>query len=157
MTVQVRRVGADVVRPLRQAVLRPGSDPAESVYPQDDDAATVHIAALDGEVVVGTATMFPEEYDGRPAWRLRGMAVAEERRGSGIGSVLFAALLTTVQRQGCDLLWCNARTVALTFYRGHGFDVVGDEFLVASGVPHYVAVLTDVATRACSTDSRMDV
>ena len=30
----------------------------ESVYPVDDFADTVHLAAFDGDVVVGTATVF---------------------------------------------------------------------------------------------------
>lgn len=141
MTVEVRRVDVDVVRPLRHAVLRPGQDSAESVYPIDNFADTVHLAAFDENVVVGTATSFPEPYDGRPAWRLRGMAVAESHRGSGIGSTLLAEVLRRVRDDGVDLLWCNARSVALSFYTHHGFMIVGDEFLAASGVPHYVAVL----------------
>lgn len=141
MTIAIRRVDADVVRPLRHAVLRAGTDPEESIYPADDLADTVHLAVYEGGDVVGTATLFPELYEGRPAWRLRGMAVAEAHRGTGLGSTLLAEVLALVHERGGDLIWCNARTVALPFYAGLGFTIVGDEFLVANGVPHYVAVL----------------
>jgi predicted GNAT family N-acyltransferase len=113
----------------------------ESVYPVDDLLGTVHLAAFDAEVVVGTATVFPEPHDGRPAWRLRGMAVAEARRGSGVGSLVLTEVLRQVREHGGALLWCNARTVALPFYTGHGFTIVGDEFFTAHGVPHYLATL----------------
>ena len=139
MTIKIGRVDVEAVRPLRAAVLRPEEDLAESVYPADDLADTIHLAAFDGEVVVGTATIFPEPHDGRPAWRLRGMAVAESHRRSGVGSAVLAEVLRQMGEHGIDLLWCNARTVALPFYTGHGFTIVGNEFRTANGVPHYVA------------------
>jgi predicted GNAT family N-acyltransferase len=148
VTIEVRRVDVEVVRPLRHEVLRPGEDLAESFYPADDLSETVHVAALDGEVVVGTATVFPEPHDGRSAWRLRGMAVEESHRGSGVGSMVLTEVLRQVREHDVDLLWCNARTVALPFYTGHGFTIVGDEFLTAHGVPHYLAIFTMVADQA---------
>jgi predicted GNAT family N-acyltransferase len=139
--VEVRGVSADVVRPLRHAILRAGYPESESIYPADDLVDTVHLAAFDGDEVVGTATLFPEPYAGQPAWRLRGMAVADGWRCRGIGSQLLGEVVDQVRESGGRLLWCNARTVALPFYVGHGFTTVGEEFLVAHGVPHHVAVL----------------
>ena len=139
--VEVRRVSAEVVRPLRHSILRDGYPMEESVYPADDLVDTIHLAAFEGDEVVGTATLFPEPYEGRPAWRLRGMAVADGGRGRGIGSLLLAEVVGQVRTSGGRQLWCNARTVALPFYLSHGFVTVGEEFLVAHGVPHHVAVL----------------
>ena len=140
MTIEMRRVDAEVVRPLRHSVLRAGADLSESVYPVDDLPDTVHLAAMSGDVVVGTATVFPEPYDGRAAWRLRGMAVAEARRGEGIGFSLLREVVDRVRARGSDLIWCNARTVALPFYVRNGFTIVGEEFLAGGGVPHYRAL-----------------
>lgn len=137
----VRRVDAATVRPLRHAVLRPGQPPEASVYAEDELPTTIHLAALDdrGEVVA-CATFFAEEYQGRPAWRLRGMASAPEVRGQGYGAAILATALARLRRDGVRLLWANARVVALPFYRPFGFVTVGEEFAVV-GVPHYVAVL----------------
>jgi predicted GNAT family N-acyltransferase len=153
IVVEVRRVSVDVVRPLRHAILRAGYPVAESVYTADDLAETVHLAAFDGDEVVGTATLFPEPYEGRPAWRLRGMAVADRWRGRGVGSLLLAEVVGQVRELGGELLWCNARTVALPFYGRHGFATAGEEFLVAHGVPHHVAVL-DLHDAPPTTQSR---
>ena len=68
------------------------------------------------------------------------MAVQDGYRGQGIGTVLLAEVLAHVRGSGSDLLWCNARTAALAFYEGHGFAIVGDEFLAGGGVPHFRAV-----------------
>src|SRR5450759_4605140 len=47
LTVEVHRVSAAAVRPLRLAVLRPGSEPADVVWAPagDGDPGTVHFAA----------------------------------------------------------------------------------------------------------------
>ena len=51
----IRRVTAEEVRPLRHTVLRPGQAFEETVYPGDD--AGVHLAAFDGERLVGIASL----------------------------------------------------------------------------------------------------
>jgi predicted GNAT family N-acyltransferase len=139
VTVRVQSVRAEVVRPLRAAVLRPGLPLEQSVYPQDDLPSTLHLAALDPEGrVVGCATFFPEPLDGVPAWRLRGMAADPGVRGTGVGVRLLDAGLTAAVAAGVPLVWCNARTSAIGFYRRAGFAVVSDEFPAVSGIPHVV-------------------
>ena len=149
--VDVRLVAVEVVRPLRHRVLRGPDRPlAESVYPQDELRATVHVAAYLDDGVVGCATFFPEPFDGQPAWRLRGMATEPSVRRRGVGSALLTEGLRIVESAGVRLLWCNARTGALPFYRRHGFQTVGAEFLTATGIPHYVAVVS-FPTKSTST------
>ena len=138
--VEVRLTDAPAVRPLRQKMLRAGRPVSESVYPYDDLPEALHVAAYAGDVVVGCATVYPEPYEGRPAYRLRGMAVEHEHQGSGVGSQVMTRVIDELRARGVALLWCNARTVALPFYRRHGFTPVGEEFLAAHDIPHYVAV-----------------
>ena len=136
--VRVEPVPVSTVMPLRRHVLRPGLPPEESSYEQDELPTTLHLAAFDGEgVVVGCCTWFPDPLDGRPAWRLRGMATAPEARGRGVGADLVRAGLAAGAERGFDLVWCNARTTAVGFYERHGFEAVGEEFLAVHGIPHY--------------------
>ena len=138
--VEIRLVTAAEVRPLRRRVLRAGRPASESDYPYDDLAEALHVAAVVDGAVVGCATVYPEPYEGRPAYRLRGMAVDPLLQGSGVGSRVIERAITELSDRGVLLLWCNARTTALPFYRRHGFVPVGDEFLAAHGIPHYLAV-----------------
>ena len=88
--IVIRSVPVDVVRPLRHRVLRPGF-PEESVHSdRDDDPNTVHLAAIDGDEVIGVVSMLPEPFpgDARTAQRFRWMAVDATRRGSGTGQSL---------------------------------------------------------------------
>jgi predicted GNAT family N-acyltransferase len=138
----VRRVSAAEVRPLRRAVLRPNLPEEASAYPEDDLPTTVHLAAYrpSGGEPVSVATLFPEPYDGRPAWRLRGMATSEQVRGQGYGAAVLAAGLAAAREAGIDLVWCNARLPAENFYRRHDFRRVSEVFEVPPIGPHVVMV-----------------
>jgi predicted GNAT family N-acyltransferase len=137
--IRIEPVSVGVVLPLRSQVLRPGLPLAESNYAEDLDASTLHLAALDeGGEVVGCSTWFPEDWQGRPAWRLRGMATSPSVRGTGVGGALLHRGLAAAAQVGVGEVWANARTIALGFYRRYGFETVGEEFLTAHAIPHYV-------------------
>jgi predicted GNAT family N-acyltransferase len=126
----IRRVEAAVIRPLRREILRPTRPPDASVYDQDDNPQTVHLAAYDDSgALVGCVTVFPEPYDDdADAWRLRGMATVAEVRGSGVGAALLQAAIDAAIAAGAPLLWCNAREAAEGFYAKYGFVGVGELF-----------------------------
>jgi predicted GNAT family N-acyltransferase len=137
--IQIRTATADEVIALRQAVLRPGLPRAASVYDVDARPTTRHLVAIDGDTrVVGCATIFPEPFAGRTdAWRLRGMAVAPELRGAGIGRKILAAIDRMMRgRPPVPLLWCNARVSAIGFYQRCGWTIVSGEFDVPGIGPH---------------------
>ncbi|PQV64675.1 Acetyltransferase (GNAT) domain-containing protein [Abditibacterium utsteinense] len=126
---------------LRRAVLRPNQPPSASVYPADSAAGALHLGAFCAEEIVGIASIYPEVWPrdaNFKAWRLRGMAVSPAWQGRGIGSDLVRACLVHVQAHGGELLWCNARTPAVRFYRALGFESVGEEFEVPEIGPHHL-------------------
>ncbi len=137
----VDRVPAELTYPLRARVLRPGRPVTAAVLPGDDDPHAGFFAArtADGEVV-GTSTVRPEPCPWRPdepgAWRLRGMATAEDVRGQGVGSQVLRATIAHVAMEGGHLIWCNARTPARWFYEREGFRVEGDEWVDPEIGPH---------------------
>lgn len=136
----IRQVRADDVRPLRHRILRPAQPFEETVYPGDDDPDTVHLGAFDGERLVGIASLYKEDRPGGPAGgrRIRGMATETDVRGTGYGAALLAGCIEHAAGGGAHEVWCNARTVAVDFYRRAGFAVVSDEFDIAGVGPHVV-------------------
>jgi GNAT superfamily N-acetyltransferase len=134
----IRQVDAATIRPLRRAILRPTKPEDASIYAQDDDETTLHLAAYDeAEVVIGCVTVFPEGLDDEPrAWRLRGMAVQDGHRGSGIGADLLAAAVDAVRSRGVPLLWCESREAAQGFYEKYGFVGSGELFVLPVTGPH---------------------
>jgi predicted N-acetyltransferase YhbS len=111
-------------------VLRPGF-PESAVHTDRDDAPdTVHLAAFDGDDVVGVVTMFAELLpdDPRPAMRFRWMAVDETRRGTGTGQALMRHAAVVAHEGGYELMWAHGRETALGFYERLGFRVIGDGY-----------------------------
>ena len=141
-------VDAQVVRPLRRAVLRPDQPPEEARYQGDDDprsahAAVRHIATRDSEhrtEVDAVGTVVPEPPPWEPeridGWRLRGMATRPGARRRGLGSLVLAALLDHVAAHGGGLVWCNARVPAQGLYRRAGFMPRGGVFDIPGIGPH---------------------
>jgi GNAT superfamily N-acetyltransferase len=129
--VQVQRVDAAATRPLRQRVLRPHETLEQLVFRGDDEPESGHFAVLEGEEVVATGSARreppPWAVDG-PAWRLRGMATAEDRRNRGLGGAVLTAIVAHVRDHGGGLLWCNARLPAVAFYRRAGFVTRGESW-----------------------------
>lgn len=143
-SVLIRRVAAEEVRPLRHRVLRPNQAVEETLYPGDDLADTVHLAAYDGDRaggrIVGIASLYREGRAAGPGWRLRGMATDASVRGAGHGAEVLAACIDHVATAGGGELWCNARMAAVGFYRRAGFEVVGEESDVPGIGAHVVMV-----------------
>jgi GNAT superfamily N-acetyltransferase len=140
MSIEVRPATAEEVRELRLRVLRPGAPLVPSAY--DIEPATLHVGAFDGTVTVGCATVFPEAYEEEPAaWRLRGMAVAPDYQGRGIGQRVLDATTDRAVAAGAGLLWATGRVSALTFYERLGWEVVGELFYYGpANLPHRMVV-----------------
>ncbi|MEM1414939.1 MAG: GNAT family N-acetyltransferase [Myxococcota bacterium] len=142
MDAEVVTLRPEETHPLRHRVLRPHQRPEDCVYPGDAVPGAFHAGVrVDGEVVA-TGSIAPEADPSRRAplgdWRIRGMAVAERVRGAGHGRRVLDRLVAHARDHGGAAPWCNARVVALGFYRRAGWRTYGEEFEVGSIGPHYV-------------------
>ncbi len=166
ISIIVRRVAPEIVRPLRAAILRPGRPDNESVYPLDDQEQAGHFAAID-EIgrAIGSASVFSETAHGDHiadingerdpwrsdrAWRLRGMTVIESMRGKGVSDTLMRAVIQHVAERGGDCLWFHARSHARRFYERNGCAMFGDAY----DVPHigeHVFMWLNIGVGGCDT------
>ena len=143
--LRLDEVSASQAHDLRRRVLRSHMPEAPVTSPEDDDAATVHVAARRGDRIVGVVTMFLQGVPGRPgepAMRFRWMAVDPVEQRTGVGSMLMREVFDRARAAGTTVLWANGRDTALEFYTGLGFTVVGDAFDdEVSLLPHHLVVL----------------
>lgn len=69
------------------------------------------------------------------------MAVDPSRQKQGLGgAILIEVIEHCRKRLGGRVMWCNARSAVVDFYRNHGFQTVSDEFMIENVGPHYVMV-----------------
>ena len=144
--VEIRRADWAEIVDLRHEILRAGLPRSEAIFPGDELSSSRHygafvtLAVQDGSAprTVGCATFHASQWQGEPAWQLRGMASALDYRGTGLGRRLLSRADEDVlaDPNASRLLWCNARVPAVGFYRLLGWDVVSDVFEIPTAGPH---------------------
>lgn len=139
-TFRLAPIAAAETIPLRHAVLRPMQEPEDCRYPLDEAPGTYHAGAWAEAALIGVASVFNEGEDGATGgtdWRIRGMAVAPDWRGRGVGEALLHAVIAhcALQQDG-GLLWCNGRVGVESFYRRFGFVRDGEVFDLPPLGPH---------------------
>jgi predicted GNAT family N-acyltransferase len=139
---QVREVDAERVQPLRTEILRDWEPGRLCVYDEDERDQTHHFAVVDeaGEVrgVVTYVRRRCPEMDEEPGYQLRGMAVAPDDQGVGVGRRLVEASMPrlALAEPDAEILWCNARAQVVGFYERLGFKAVGELFEIEDIGPH---------------------
>ena len=138
MGIEIRLAQIGEVVELRWRILRAGLPRESADFPGDLHPGTLHIGAFDGETAIGCASFMQNEWNGVPAWQLRGMAVEDGYRSLGIGREILVFADEQIRQRGySSQLWCNARSPAVRFYRRCGWEAVGDEFDIPTAGPHF--------------------
>jgi GNAT superfamily N-acetyltransferase len=136
---------ADIMQ-LRVAVLRKGTPATDCNYPEDDYPDVVHFAIIHKGVAIATSSWFMKECPEKPgitAMQLKGMAVADELQGAGLGALLIDAGISLATERGATIAWARARDSALGFYERLGFVSTGDGFIDGpTAMPHHIVVRT---------------
>lgn len=126
---------------LRRTLLRDGTASDQVTFDGDDDETTFHLAAFDEDTLVAISTWMSRRYPdlpGHPGHQLRGMATTPAMRGTGVSDLLLTTGLGRCGDSGSTLVWARARVAALSFYRRHGFEPRGHEYVdLATGLPHH--------------------
>lgn len=140
LQVEINKVDAEKIKPLRHAELRKGQDFSTTSYLKDYEESTFHMACIVDYKAVTCATFYPEtstKIKCENAYRLRGMATDSNFQRKGYASDLMAESFKELKKRDCDIVWCNARLVALPFYISVGFKIIGDLFEIEGIGPHY--------------------
>ncbi len=140
----IKIIPARETRELRQLILRPHQSADELVYPGDEDKDTVHFGLICGDKLAGISSLYKQKMkdsDEPEAWRLRGMATAENFRGIGFGKELMYACIKHIENNKGKLFWCNARTTAEMFYEKFGMRRYGEVFYPEDLGAHIVMMM----------------
>lgn len=132
------RCSVEDILPLRHKVLREGKPLDTARFDGDHGEGVLHYGLFTDDSVIVCLTLIPSQMDGNKAWQLRGMATDTRFQGMGLGGRLIEFALKDSQSESySNQFWCNARKVAVNFYRKHGWEIFSDEFDVLGIGPHY--------------------
>ena len=135
--IELRTAHLEELIDLRHVVLRAGMPREAAVFPGDDRPDSRHYGAFQNGRAVGCATFHVSQWEGEPAWQLRGMAVAKDWCGRGVGREMLRRVEADLRRASpIRQLWCNARVPASGFYQKLGWVVCSAPFDIPTAGPH---------------------
>ncbi|MBQ21721.1 MAG: GNAT family N-acetyltransferase [Flavobacteriales bacterium] len=105
----------------------------------DDLTTTFHVGAYKNGEIVAIGTFLQqqnEKFEATNQYRLRAMASSPKVRGENFGKLLIEFAIEELKNRKVDLLWCDARKVALGFYEKMGFKIKGGFYEIPIIGPH---------------------
>ena len=138
----IRLANTEEVRPLRHSILRPGKPYSSTLFSGDLDPHVYHFSYKKLGQDLGVVTYHPKnllnEFS-ENIFQLRGMAVAENHQGKGIGQLMLEFSIGFLMSNfHLKYVWCNSRNNALKFYKKNGFSIEGKEFQIPEVGPHHL-------------------
>lgn len=144
--MKFQQITADETYPLRQKVLRKGKTFSDCKFENDLQKNTLHYGLFKDEEIVAILSVFESSHSIFPSknqLQLRGMAIDESHQGQGYGKTLIHHVFDDLkkQRPKAELIWCNAREVAYSFYLKLGFKFNSEPFEIKDIGQHRVMSL----------------
>ncbi len=141
--LSIKQIPKEDTYPLRIEILRNGKA-VNYHFVGDNLKTTIHIGVFTGKACIGIVTLIPNSHKSFPkisTYQLRGMAIDKAYQKQGIGSILVEESLKILNETKCEILWCNARVIALEFYKKMGFSIQEKKFEIPTVGPHYMMYL----------------
>ncbi|SDX92604.1 Predicted N-acyltransferase, GNAT family [Lutibacter oricola] len=137
--IEVRNISAKETYAIRKEVLRKGV-PKPVKFEGDEAKDTFHLGAFENEQLIAVSSYMKvanHNFKGEQ-YQLRGMATLPHCQGKGAGKKMLTKAIKQCRTLKIDCLWCNARIIAVNFYKKQGFKTVGTTFDIEYIGPHYV-------------------
>jgi ribosomal protein S18 acetylase RimI-like enzyme len=126
---------------VKHPVLRKGKPIETCVFDDDDLETTHHIGLFDDLNLIGIISLFLKTnpiFAENIQAQIRGMAIVESHQKKGLGEALVKHCEEHCITNQFNLIWFNARTAAVGFYKKMGYEVKGNSFEIPEVGEHYL-------------------
>ncbi|OXA98593.1 GNAT family N-acetyltransferase [Flavobacterium oncorhynchi] len=126
---------------VRQPVLRKGKPIESCIFEGDDLKTTHHFGLFQSENLTGIISLFTQTnpiFAENLQAQIRGMAILENHQKKGFGEALVKHCEDYCKQNKVDLIWFNARTAAVGFYKRMNYEVLGEPFEIKDVGEHYL-------------------
>ncbi len=131
--LSIKQIKANDVIEIRHQALKTGQPKEVCYFEGDLDEGTKHFGAfLNGELV-GVLTMMLKKTNNfkvYPVYRLTGLSILPEHQHKNIGKRLLHFAEENISRKGSVMIWCFARTTAISFYKKNGYQLNVQEVIL---------------------------
>jgi len=126
---------------VRQPVLRKGKPVENCIFEGDDLKDTYHFGLYESGELIGIISLFTKInsiFAEKNQAQIRGMAVLESHQKKGFGEALVKHCENFCLEKDIKLIWFNARTAAVGFYKKLNYQTVGKPFDIKDVGEHYL-------------------
>ena len=126
---------------VRQPVLRKGKPIESCIFEGDDLNTTHHFGLFENDDLIGIISLFSQTntiFADKNQAQIRGMAILENHQKKGFGEALVKHCEDYCKTQNVDLIWFNARTAAVGFYKKMNYQIIGEPFDIKDVGEHYL-------------------
>jgi len=137
----IKIIEADETHLVRHPVLRAGKPIESCVFKGDNLDTTIHTGIFVKDKLVGVCSFLKNNHNLIPAtsqYQLRGMAILENFQGLGLGKTILNYSELQLKNKGINAIWCNAREIAVNFYKKNGYQTTGKPFNIKDIGLHYM-------------------
>lgn len=126
---------------IRHPILRPGKPINSCIFDGDDLKSTIHLGVYLKQQLIGVCSLLKNENDlltEEQQYQLRGMAILKDYQGKGLGHTILKHAESTLKKNNTNLIWCNARKIAVPFYKKNGYHIIGKPFNIETIGQHFM-------------------
>ncbi|MBE8725643.1 GNAT family N-acetyltransferase [Flavobacterium hungaricum] len=137
----IKEISSQETYSVRQPVLRPNRPIESCIFEGDDLPTTTHFGLFENKELTGIISLFKQInpiFAAENQAQIRGMAVLDNHQKKGFGEALVKHCENHCKDQNIDLIWFNARTAAVGFYRKMNYQVSGEPFDIKDVGEHYL-------------------
>ncbi len=137
--ITIKAIKAEDTYNLRLKILKT-CDEYQYKYQGDFNMNTVHFGAFKNVNLIGIVSLMKARNNSfiESQMQLRGMAIDIEYQEKNIGKFLIEQCNKHCKTNKIDLIWCNARELAIGFYKKQGFMIKGDSFHIKNVGRHFL-------------------
>lgn len=137
----IKEISAQETFIVRHSVLRKGKPIETCAFEGDDLETTHHFGLFNNSNLTGIISLFLKTnpiFAENLQSQIRGMAVLESHQKKGFGEALVKHCEEHCTLNQLDLIWFNARTAAVGFYKKMGYEIKGNSFDIPEVGEHYL-------------------
>ncbi|MFI1745430.1 GNAT family N-acetyltransferase [Thalassobellus sediminis] len=137
----IKIINAKATYQVRQPVLRAGKPLESCVFDGDNFDTTIHIGIFVKNELIGVCSFFKNNQDliyETSQYQLRGMAILKTFQSFGFGKTILNYGELYLKNKGINTIWCNAREIAVNFYKKNDYQIIGSPFKIKDIGVHYL-------------------
>ncbi|WP_366143716.1 GNAT family N-acetyltransferase [Algibacter sp.] len=111
------------------------------VFNGDNLETTLHLGIFINDNLIGICSFFKNTHPNIkeiPQYQLRGMAVLKAFQGKGLGKIILKHGEAALKTKNVKKIWCNAREIAVPFYKKNNYEIGSKPFNIKEIGTHYM-------------------